>query len=42
LARRDARRELVTVERRGRERIYALDMERLVRVVGGWIERFER
>jgi len=32
---------LVTVETRGRERSYALVSERLARVVGGWIERFE-
>ena len=31
---------LVTVEVRGRERAYELAVERLSRVVGGWIERF--
>jgi DNA-binding transcriptional ArsR family regulator len=33
---------LVDVERRGRERIYALNRKRLQRVVGGWLTRFER
>jgi len=32
---------LVAVETRGRERSYALVSERLARVVGGWIDRFE-
>lgn len=31
---------LVRVERRGRERLYVLDADRLVRVAGGWIRRF--
>lgn len=34
----DAR--LVKVVRRGRERVYVLDSDRLVSVVGGWVERF--
>lgn len=32
---------LVSVERRGRERIYAVRAERLSRVAGGWVKRFE-
>jgi DNA-binding transcriptional ArsR family regulator len=32
---------LVAVETRGRERSYALVAERLARVVGGWVGRFE-
>jgi DNA-binding transcriptional ArsR family regulator len=32
---------LVRVERRGRERIYLLDVDRLVSVAGGWVLRFE-
>ena len=31
---------LVAVERRGRERIYRLDRERLLRVAGDWLEWF--
>jgi DNA-binding transcriptional ArsR family regulator len=31
---------LVRVERRGRERVYALDRERLDRVAGGWLAHF--
>jgi DNA-binding transcriptional ArsR family regulator len=31
---------LVRVERRGRERIYALDRELLQRVAGGWLAYF--
>jgi DNA-binding transcriptional ArsR family regulator len=31
---------LVHVESRGRERIYTLDTDRLVKVAGGWIRRF--
>lgn len=34
----DAR--LVNVVRRGRERIYVLDADRLVSVAGGWVGRF--
>lgn len=34
----DAR--LVNVVRRGRERIYVLDTDRLVSVAGGWVGRF--
>jgi DNA-binding transcriptional ArsR family regulator len=33
---------LVRVEKGGRERFYALDRRRLRRVVGGWLESFER
>ena len=33
---------LVRVERRGRERVYALDRERLERVAGGWLENFAK
>jgi DNA-binding transcriptional ArsR family regulator len=32
--------KLVHVESRGRERIYRLDTDRLVKVAGGWIRRF--
>ena len=32
---------LVRVERRGRERVYALDRERLLGVTGGWLKWFE-
>ena len=31
---------LVRVERRGRERVYHLDRDRLLRVAGAWLERF--
>lgn len=31
---------LVVVDRRGRERIYVLDSDRLVTVAGDWINRF--
>jgi DNA-binding transcriptional ArsR family regulator len=31
---------LVRVERRGRERVYAVDRERLDRVAGGWLAHF--
>lgn len=31
---------LVSVEHRGRERIYVLDADRIVQVAGGWIARF--
>lgn len=31
---------LVRVEKRGRERIYRLDAERLLRVAGDWLEWF--
>jgi DNA-binding transcriptional ArsR family regulator len=31
---------LVTVEKRGRERIYRLEIERLLSVAGGWIGWF--
>lgn len=34
--------ELVAVEKRGRERVYRLERERLVSVVKGWIGHFER
>jgi DNA-binding transcriptional ArsR family regulator len=33
---------LVRVELQGRERVYKLDAERLQRVAGSWIERFDR
>ena len=33
---------LVRVERRGRERIYSLDRERLQRVAGAWLGHFAR
>lgn len=33
---------LVRVERRGRERVYVLERERLERVVGGWLHHFRR
>ena len=33
---------LVHVEKRGRERVYRLDRERLRAVAGGWLEWFER
>lgn len=33
---------LVSVEKRGRERIYKLQSERLVGVVGDWVKVFER
>ena len=33
---------LVRVEKEGRERFYELDRRRLRRVVGGWLEHFER
>ena len=33
---------LVRVEKRGRERVYRLDRERLQAVAGGWLEWFER
>ncbi|HTO54715.1 MAG TPA: metalloregulator ArsR/SmtB family transcription factor [Myxococcota bacterium] len=33
--------ELVSAERRGRERVYALASERITRVAGGWVRRFE-
>jgi DNA-binding transcriptional ArsR family regulator len=33
---------LVRVERRGRERVYALDRERLERVAGSWLGHFAR
>ena len=32
---------LVRVLRRGRERIYTLDRERLKRIVGGWVALFD-
>jgi DNA-binding transcriptional ArsR family regulator len=32
---------LVRVEHRGRERVYHLEVGRLVRVAGRWIERFD-
>lgn len=32
---------LVHVELRGRERVYRLDADRLRRVAGGWIDRFD-
>jgi DNA-binding transcriptional ArsR family regulator len=32
---------LVSVEKRGRERIYAVRAELLSRVAGGWVRRFE-
>jgi DNA-binding transcriptional ArsR family regulator len=32
---------LVRVENRGRERVYRLDVDRLSRVAGRWIDRFE-
>lgn len=32
---------LVVVETRGRERAYELASDRLARVVGGWVRRFE-
>lgn len=32
---------LVVVETRGRERAYELAAERLSRVVGGWVQRFD-
>ena len=31
---------LVTVEKRGRERVYKLDTARLLSVAGGWLEWF--
>jgi DNA-binding transcriptional ArsR family regulator len=31
---------LVTIEHRGRERVYRVDRERLVSIAGGWIDRF--
>ena len=34
--------ELVSVEVRGRERLYVLDRERLKRVVGEWLAWFDR
>jgi DNA-binding transcriptional ArsR family regulator len=33
---------LVTVEKRGRERVYRLETERLMSVAGGWLEWFSR
>lgn len=33
---------LVSVEKRGRERVYKLEIARLVSVAGGWIRWFER
>lgn len=33
---------LVLVERRGRERVYSLDRQRLDRVAGGWLGHFAR
>ena len=33
---------LVRVEKRGRERVYRLDRQRLRAVAGGWLEWFER
>jgi DNA-binding transcriptional ArsR family regulator len=33
---------LVRVEKRGRERVYRLDRERLATVTGSWLEWFER
>jgi DNA-binding transcriptional ArsR family regulator len=33
---------LVSVEKRGRERIYRLDTERLMSVAGGWLEWFSK
>jgi DNA-binding transcriptional ArsR family regulator len=33
---------LVTVRKDGRERIYILDRERLLRVAGGWLQWFEK
>ena len=33
---------LVSVEKRGRERIYRLDTERLMSVAGGWLEWFAK
>jgi DNA-binding transcriptional ArsR family regulator len=32
---------LLRAERQGRERVYALQAERLCRVVGGWLRHFE-
>jgi DNA-binding transcriptional ArsR family regulator len=32
--------QLVRVEKRGRDRIYRLDRERLSKVVGGWLDWF--
>jgi hypothetical protein len=31
---------LVTVEKRGRERLYKLETKRLLNVAGGWLEWF--
>ena len=31
---------LVRVEKHGRERVYSVDVEKLERVVGGWLEWF--
>ena len=31
---------LVTIELRGRERVYRLESDRLRAVAGGWLERF--
>jgi DNA-binding transcriptional ArsR family regulator len=33
---------LVTVEKRGRERLYKLDTDRLLEVAGGWLSWFAR
>lgn len=33
---------LVSVEKRGRERVYRLDTERLTSVAGGWLEWFSK
>jgi DNA-binding transcriptional ArsR family regulator len=33
---------LVTVEKRGRERVYQLEMKRLLAVAGGWLDWFRR
>lgn len=32
---------LVTVEKRGRERVYKLETKRLLTIAGGWLEWFE-
>jgi DNA-binding transcriptional ArsR family regulator len=33
--------ELLSVERRGRERVYSIDRGRLLETVGGWLRWFE-
>ena len=33
---------LVTVEKRGRERVYKLETARLLQVTGGWLAWFEK